>query len=161
LDLTEGRPLLHRLLYLNFKTYLPDDLLVKMDRMTMAHGLEARSPFLDTALTEYVASLPAHYKMRQWRLKYLLKKAFADLLPAEILNRGKRGFGVPLGAWFRKELREPVEDLLLANHPRYQVYLRKETVERVVRDHQDGIRDCGPQLWALLNFELWLQGVAA
>jgi len=158
---TREVPLINRLLYLNFKTYLPDDLLVKMDRMSMAHALEARSPFLDTALIEYVASLPGPYKLKGMTLKYLLKKAFADLLPAEILNRGKRGFGVPLGAWFRKELREPVEDLLLAGHPRYQAYLRKETVERVVRDHQNRVRDCGPQLWALLNFEVWLKGGAA
>jgi asparagine synthetase B (glutamine-hydrolysing) len=103
---------LSQLLYLNFKTYLLDDLLVKMDRSTMANSLEARSPFLDTALAEYAASLPDRMKLRWGRTKYILKKAFADLLPKEILHRGKMGFGVPLGVWFRGELREYVQDLL-------------------------------------------------
>jgi asparagine synthase (glutamine-hydrolysing) len=158
---TREVPLINRLLYLNFKTYLPDDLLVKMDRMSMAHALETRSPFLDTALIEYVASLPGPYKLKGMTLKYLLKRAVADLLPAEIQNRGKRGFGVPLGAWFRKELREPVEDLLLAGSPHYRQYLRQETVEQVIRDHQNRVRDCGAQLWALVNFEAWLKGLSS
>lgn len=160
LQQTEGRALLHRLLHLNFKTYLPDDLLVKMDRMSMAHALEMRSPFLDTALVEYAASLSPRCKINGRKLKYLLKKAFADLLPAEILNRGKRGFGVPLGAWFRNELKEPVGDILLTGSPRYRAYLRTEIVDRIFRHHQEGIMDCGMQLWALLNFEIWLRSTS-
>jgi asparagine synthase (glutamine-hydrolysing) len=131
LDRTAGRPLLHRILYLNFKTYLPDDLLVKMDRMSMAHALETRSPFLDTALMEYVAALPPEYKLKGRKLKYILKRAFADLLPGEILRRGKWGFGVPLGAWFRGELKDMVGDLLLGPSPRYGPYLRRDAVRRV------------------------------
>ncbi len=161
LERAQDADLVNRLLYLNFKTYLPDDLLVKMDRMSMAHGLEARSPFLDTALIEYVATLPGSYKLRGHQLKYLLKKAFADLLPEEILRRGKMGFGVPLGAWFRNELKEPVREILLAGTPRYVPYLRREVVEWLFRAHQERVRDYGPQLWVLLNFELWLRGMAA
>ncbi|MBM4135107.1 MAG: asparagine synthase (glutamine-hydrolyzing) [Nitrospira sp.] len=157
LDETANCSLLHRLLYLNFKTYLPDDLLVKMDRMSMAHALETRSPFLDTALVEYVASLPSRYKANGWTLKYILKKAFADLLPREILTRGKRGFGVPLGAWFRGELQGLVQDLLLGPSPRYAAFVRQEAVRRIHQEHQDNIRDYGAQLWVLLNFELWLR----
>jgi len=160
LEQAEGCALLHRLLYLNFKTYLPDDLLVKMDRMSMAHGLETRSPFLDTTLVEYVASLPPRYKLNGRKLKYILKKAFADLLPPEILKRGKRGFGVPLGAWFRNELKGPVGDILLTGVPRYRPYLRTEVVERIFRQHQEGMMDCGMQLWALLNFEVWLRNTS-
>jgi len=153
--------LVNRLLYLNFKTYLPDDLLVKMDRMSMAHALEARSPFLDTALIEYVATLPGCYKLRGLKLKYLLKKAFADLLPEEILRRSKMGFGVPLGAWFRGELKGQVSELMLAGYPRYAAYLRRDRVERLLIDHQHRVRDHGSQLWTLLNFELWLRSVPA
>lgn len=149
--------LLHRILYLNFKTYLPDDLMVKMDRMSMAHALETRSPFLDTALVEYVASLPPEYKLNRWKLKYALKAAFADLLPEPILRRGKRGFGVPLGAWFRGELKEFVSDLLLGGSPRYRPFIRQEAVRRIFDGHQARERDYGTQLWTLMNFELWLR----
>jgi len=159
-DQTEKCALLHRILQLNFKTYLPDDLLVKMDRMSMANALETRSPFLDTALMGYVASLPASYKVKRWKLKYLLKKAFEDLLPEEILRRGKRGFAVPLAAWFRTDLKDWVGDLLLAGTPRYRPFIRQEVVARIYRAHQDRVRDHGPHLWALMNFEMWLRANA-
>lgn len=157
---TEGCSVLHRILQLNFKTYLPDDLLVKMDRMSMAHGLETRSPFLDTALVEYMASLPPHYKVNRWKLKYLLKQAFADLLPKEILRRGKRGFAVPLAAWFRGELKEWVGDLLLSGAPLYRPFIRQDCVQKIYQAHQDRVRDHGPHLWALMNFEIWLRANA-
>lgn len=156
-DRTEGCSLLHRVLHVNFMNYLPDDLLVKMDRMSMAHALETRSPFLDTALIEYVVSLPADLLIRSGKLKYLLKKAFQDLLPREILTRGKQGFAVPLGAWFRGELKPLVEDLLLADNPRYRPFLRQEVVRRYYQEHQAGVRDYGGQLWTLMNFEVWLR----
>lgn len=156
-DRTEDCALLHRVLHVNFMNYLPDDLLVKMDRMSMAHALETRSPFLDTELIEYVASLPPDLKVRAWKLKYILKKAFQDLLPTEILTRGKQGFGVPLGAWFRGELKPLVEDLLLGGAPRYSPFVRQEVVRRVYQEHQTGDRDHGGQLWTLMNFEVWLR----
>jgi asparagine synthase (glutamine-hydrolysing) len=158
---TAGCSLLHRILHLNFMTYLPDDLLVKMDRMSMAHALETRSPFLDTPLVEYVALLPPQYKVNRWKLKYILKKSCSDLLPEEILNRGKRGFGVPLGAWFRGELKELVADLLLGDSPRYRPFVRQDYVRRIFQAHQDLRQDHGAQLWALLNFEVWLRRGAA
>jgi asparagine synthase (glutamine-hydrolysing) len=105
---------LGRLLAANFVSYLPDDLLVKTDRCTMANALEARAPLLDTALTEYAASLPDDYKLRGRTTKAVLRDAFADLLPPDIVNRPKTGFGVPLDAWFRTELRDFVRDTLLA-----------------------------------------------
>ncbi|MDE3243296.1 MAG: asparagine synthase (glutamine-hydrolyzing) [Nitrospirota bacterium] len=148
---------LSKMLYINFMTYLPDDLLVKTDRVTMAHGLESRSPFLDHRLAEYLAGLPDQYKLRRGTTKYLLKTAFADLLPATILRRGKKGFGVPLGAWFRGELREYLQDLLLSPHALSRQYLQTPYVADLVREHTEGVRDHGQRLWAVLTFETWLR----
>jgi asparagine synthase (glutamine-hydrolysing) len=151
-----GGSLLSRLLYLNARTYLLDDLLPKMDRMTMAHGLEARSPMLDRALVEYVASLPDGLKRRGGRGKIVLKKAVADLLPPEIVTRKKHGFGVPLGEWFRGELKGRVEALLL-DRPRLGRWLRPEAVRALFAEHLSGRGDRGHQLWTLLTLELWLR----
>jgi asparagine synthase (glutamine-hydrolysing) len=147
---------LSRLLYLNARTYLLDDLLPKMDRMTMAHGLEARSPLLDRDLFEYVAGLPDRLKRRGSRGKRVLKEAVRDLLPASILRRPKHGFGVPLGAWFRGELRPLVEDTLLAQ-PRLGRWLRAGAVRAIHEEHVSGRADRGHQLWTLLTLELWLR----
>ena len=103
---------LGKLLHANYKTYLLDDLLVKTDRCTMANSLEARSPFLDTALVEYAATIPDALKLRRGRTKIILRDAFSDLLPQKIITRGKMGFGVPFGTWFRTDLREYLSDLL-------------------------------------------------
>ncbi|MFQ5903283.1 MAG: asparagine synthase (glutamine-hydrolyzing) [Candidatus Binatia bacterium] len=148
---------LSRLLYLNFKTYLLDDLLVKMDRMTMAHGLEVRSPFLDRGLIEYAATLPDSMKLRWGGTKYILRRAFSDLLPTEVLTRGKMGFGVPLGAWFRGELRDYIQDLLLAPDARIRGYLNQGYVKKVIHEHVHTGRDHGLRLWAILAFEVWLR----
>ena len=154
---TEQLPILHRLLYLNFNTYLPDDLLVKMDRMSMANALETRSPFLDTALMEFVARLPPGFKIRHGRLKYVLKRAFQDFLPPAILARGKQGFSVPLDGWFRGELKGLIGNLLLNETARYRSVLRADCVHRIHQEHQSGVRNWGGELWALMNFEAWLQ----
>ena len=114
----EGRSPLALALNHNFGAYLPCDLLVKMDRTSMAHALEARSPFLDTALVEYVSGLPDDYKLRGRTTKYILRKAFADLMPPEIRSRGKMGFGIPLGTWFREPPAHlPDRPPRLANRP--------------------------------------------
>jgi asparagine synthase (glutamine-hydrolysing) len=147
---------LSQLLYVNFRTYLPDDLLPKMDRMTMAHGLEARSPFLDRALVEYVATLPDEFKRRGARGKIILKDIAAELLPASILRRPKQGFGVPLGAWFRGDLRPMVEDTLMSS-PRLARWLRLERVRAIGHEHFEARADRGHQLWTLLTLELWLR----
>jgi asparagine synthase (glutamine-hydrolysing) len=152
----DGASTLARLQYLNFRTYLLDDLLPKMDRMTMAHALEARSPLLDRALVEYVASLPDNFKRRGGHGKIVLKQAVADLLPPETLRRRKHGFGVPLADWFRGELRPMVEDTLLAR-PRMRRWLREEGIHEIYREHLSGRADRGHQLWTLLTLELWLR----
>jgi asparagine synthase (glutamine-hydrolysing) len=156
LERCSGASLLSRLLYLNARTYLLDDLLPKMDRMTMAHGLEARSPMLDRALIEYVATLPDGLKRRGGRGKIVLKKAVADMLPPGIVTRRKHGFGVPLGEWFRGELKPLVESLLL-DRPRVARWLRPDALKALFAEHLSGRSDRGHQLWTLLTLELWLR----
>jgi len=148
---------LARLLQLNFKTYLLDDLLVKMDRMSMAHGLEARSPFLDTALVEFGAALPDRLRMRLGRGKILLRRAMAGQLPPSILARGKMGFGVPLGAWFRQDLLGFVAERLLDPQSPLYEYLRPDPVRELLSRHQSASVDASPQIWALLTLESWLR----
>jgi asparagine synthase (glutamine-hydrolysing) len=156
-----GRSTLGRLLHANFTSYLADDLLVKTDRCTMANALEARSPFLDRELIEYVAALPDDLKLRGRTTKYILRKAFEDLLPRAIARRGKMGFGVPVGAWFRKELRSYVRDVLLPGDARYREMLSGPFVEGLVEAHLDGRANLGPQLWAIICFERWLRMLPA
>jgi asparagine synthase (glutamine-hydrolysing) len=141
----------------NFGAYLPCDLLVKMDRTSMAHALEARSPFLDTALVEYVSGLPDDYKLRGRTTKYILRKAFADLVPPEIRSRGKMGFGLPLGAWFRGDLRAYLTDHLASPTARIADYVRPDVVARVLSGHMAHTADHEHELWALLTLELWLR----
>ncbi len=148
--------LLSRLLYLNVTTYLHDDLLPKMDRMTMAHGLEARSPLLDRALMEHAAGLPDALKRRGARGKIVLKQAVADLLPPEILTRRKHGFGLPVGEWFRTDLAALVSDTL-GSSARLARHLSIETVRSMLAEHATGRVDRGHQLWTLLTLELWLR----
>ena len=152
-----GGDLVNRLLYLNARTYLLDDLNVKMDRASMAVSLEGRAPFLDTALMEYVFSLPGDLKLNGRTTKWILKKAFADILPEEIVKRPKMGFGVPLGAWFRGELRTMLQDKLL--DPASPIYpmLERRFVERMFREHQSRQRDWGGHFWVLAMLELFLR----
>lgn len=156
---TQGLSSLSKILYVNFSTYLPEDLLVKADRTTMAHGLEGRSPFLDHRLAEYVAGLPDSYKLRLGTTKYILKRAFADMLPPAILKRGKMGFGVPVGTWFRGALREYITDLLLASEAKSREYLVPSYVATLLSEHVEGKRNHANRLWALLAFEVWLRMV--
>ncbi len=153
--------LVNRLLYLNASTYLLDDLNVKMDRASMAASLEARSPFLDTALIDFAFRLPGHMKLRGRTTKWILRRAFRDLIPDEIQRRGKMGFGVPLNAWFRGELKGHLEERLVS--PRSSLYplLRREMVERMFREHQEKRRDWSGPFWLLSMLELWLSGRTA
>jgi asparagine synthase (glutamine-hydrolysing) len=150
---------LSQLLAVNYASYLPDDLLVKTDRCTMANSIEARCPLLDTALTEYAAALPDSFKLDGRRGKAILREAFADLIPPDINRRPKTGFGVPLDAWFRGELRDYVRDVLLTSSAESRVYLRLEPVRALVDEHQSGRANLGHRLWALVCFERWLQQV--
>ncbi|MFQ6110493.1 MAG: asparagine synthetase B family protein, partial [Nitrospinota bacterium] len=139
----------------DINSYLPDDLLVKMDIMTMAHSLEARSPFLDHPFMEFAARIPSSLKVRGKTTKYLLRKALGELLPREVLERGKMGFGVPIGRWFRRELKDWVREILLDGQSLGRDYFRRKALEGIISEHAGGLRDNGFLLWNLLNLELW------
>jgi asparagine synthase (glutamine-hydrolysing) len=152
-----GRSPLSEVLHANFSSYLPDDLLVKTDRCTMANSLEARSPFLDRELVEYAAALPDDLKLNGNRTKAILRDAFADLVPLPIERRGKMGFGVPLDTWFRGALRDHLRDLLLAPGARYREMLSGPFVEGLVARHLAGAANLGQPLWSIMCFETWLR----
>ncbi|MEA2268530.1 MAG: hypothetical protein QOC64_1140, partial [Solirubrobacteraceae bacterium] len=152
-----GQPVLERLLALNLETYLLDDLLVKVDRMSMAHALEVRAPFLDHELVEFAANLPPRYKARGMTLKRVLRDAMRPVLPAEILSRGKRGFGIPLDRWFRTDLRSYAESMLLSPESRVRAHLDEGALERLVGEHMTGARNNGHPLWTLLTLEVFLR----
>jgi asparagine synthase (glutamine-hydrolysing) len=144
-----------QLMHFDFETYLPEDILTKVDRMSMAHSIESRVPLLDNDVVEFASRLPAALKIRNGRRKHVLKEAVAGLLPAEILNRRKQGFAVPVGAWFRGNLRELFGDVLLSSRARQRGYFEPRFIERMVREHVSGRRDHTLRLWALVVFELW------
>jgi asparagine synthase (glutamine-hydrolysing) len=151
----EGCDHLDALLATDVRSYLPYDLLVKMDIATMASSLEARSPFLDHKVMEFAARLPGRYKLHGTTLKYLLKKVARKLLPAENLDRRKMGFGIPVGNWMRGELRPLLDDVLLSPRALARGYFRPEAVQQLVKENAKGPHDQSPQLWALLWLELW------
>jgi asparagine synthase (glutamine-hydrolysing) len=143
--------------HIDIRTYLPDDILTKVDRASMAVSLETRVPLVDHVLMEYVATIPSAFKLRHGIGKYVLKRLMADALPAEVLTRTKMGFGVPLGAWFRRELRDMAWDVLLSPAARARGIFRISEVERLLHVHASGRRDCSARLWALLCLELWMR----
>ena len=138
-------------------TYLPCDLMTKVDIASMAHSLEVRNPFLDYRVVELAASFPRRLKYRWGRGKRLLYAAFKDLLPREIWKRPKMGFGVPLDHWFRHELKELVHDTLLSSDAHCRQFFRPEALSKLVSEHQQRIFDHSARLWALVMLELWLR----
>ncbi|MDT5271946.1 MAG: hypothetical protein QOH49_4132 [Acidobacteriota bacterium] len=138
-------------------TYLPNDLLVKVDIASMAVSLEARSPFLDHHVIEFAASLPQGLKLRGLTTKYLLKRTLKRLLPSENLTRPKMGFGVPIGHWFRGRMQPFLREHLLSERLARRGLLRPEVVRRMVEQHTSGERDHTHPLWTLLMLELWFQ----
>ncbi|MFW6456944.1 MAG: asparagine synthase (glutamine-hydrolyzing) [Planctomycetota bacterium] len=149
----------HRTTYVDAMTYLPGDLLTKVDVASMAHGLEARSPFLDHRVVELAGTIPTRYKLRPTchglQGKTILRETFADLLPRPIVRRRKMGFGVPIGDWFRGDLREVAYDVLLGKTSRERGYFRMSVVRRLIEEHVNGEEDHAHRLWALLMLELW------
>ena len=135
--------------------YLPDDLLVKVDIASMAHSLEARSPFLDHEFMEFAATIPFELKVRGQVKKYILKRALAGLLPERILHRPKMGFGVPIDHWLRHELREVVYETLLGSRAVSRGYFQVRTVRRMLDEHMQGKAGWHYLLWNLLMLELW------
>jgi asparagine synthase (glutamine-hydrolysing) len=154
---SQGADTLDRLLDLNLRTYLLDDLLVKADRMSMAHSLEVRSPFLDVQLLALAAQLEPQLKLRGIRLKRVLKAAVSDLMPEELLNRPKRGFGVPLDRWFREDLRTYMDATLGATDSRVKAHLQPGAVDHILAEHDSRARNHGHALWTLLTLEVFLR----
>ena len=125
--------------------------------MTMAVGLEARSPFLDTALIELAFSLPSSLRLRRGQLKWSLRDAYRDALPRSVLDRKKHGFGVPVGRWWSEAAAPMVDDLLLSPSAAIREYLDAGAVEQIVRDHRRGRSDHAQRIFALVQLELWLR----
>jgi asparagine synthase (glutamine-hydrolysing) len=144
-----------RMMRFDFETYLPEDVLTKVDRMSMAHSIESRVPLLDNEVIEFAATLPSSVKIVNGRRKHVLKEAASRLLPPEILDRKKQGFGVPLGVWFRGGLTDVFSDILKSPTTRQRGYFAPAFVDRIVDEHLTGKRDHTLQLWQLLVFELW------
>jgi asparagine synthase (glutamine-hydrolysing) len=155
--LANGAGVVDAALLADTMTYLPNDLLVKVDIATMAVSLEARSPFLDHKVIEFAASLPEKLKLRGLTTKYLLKRVLRQLLPAENLGRRKMGFGVPIGHWFRGKLEPFLRETILSDKALKRGYFKPEAVRRLVDLHVRGGRDHSHQLWTLLMLELWFQ----
>jgi asparagine synthase (glutamine-hydrolysing) len=152
-----GAGIVDAALLADIMTYLPNDLLVKVDIATMAVSLEARSPFLDHHVIEFAASLPERLKLRGLTTKYLLKRVLKKLLPAENLQRRKMGFGVPIGHWFRGELQPFLRETVLSEKALKRGLFRPQAVKQLVERHTRSERDYSHQLWTLLMLELWFQ----
>lgn len=148
---------LDKTLYADVMGYLPDTLLVKVDVASMANSLEARSPFLDHVFMEFAAKIPSQLKLKGRRTKYILKEALKGILPDEILNRPKMGFGVPIDQWFRNELKEMVYDTLLSDTAVQRGYFRPKAVRNIIDEHVSGKWNWQYQIWNLLMLELWHQ----
>jgi len=145
------------MLWVDLMTYLPDDILVKIDRMSMACSLEARAPLLDHKVVEFMAQVPKKHKFTLIKSKRLLRAVAARYLPDAILRRPKQGFAIPLAAWLQQELRGWLEDLLLSPVCRQRGLFRETYVRQMIEDHVRGRRDYSQQLWALMVLELWFQ----
>jgi asparagine synthase (glutamine-hydrolysing) len=144
-----------RMMRFDFETYLPEDVLTKVDRMSMAHSIESRVPLLDNNVIDFAATLPAAWKIASGRRKHILKEAVKGFLPPGILDRRKQGFGVPLGVWFRGGLTDVFSDVLSSPRARQRGYFEPTFVDRLVAEHLGGKRDHTLRLWQLLVFELW------
>jgi asparagine synthase (glutamine-hydrolysing) len=154
---TEGADELARLQDVDLGIYLVDDLLVKTDRASMAHSLEARVPFLDPVVTNFAMALPTRHRVRGLRKKVLLRKAVAPLVPSRIVRGKKRGFSIPAAAWLRGDLEPFARETLSADTLRRQGFFRPEAVTALIDRHVAGQEDLSRQLWGLLAFTLWYE----
>jgi len=152
---SEGRDLVNRMLYVDTKTWLVDDLLLKADKMTMANSLELRVPFLDHKILEFAASLPGKYKVHGFTTKYILKRVLSNRVPQEILNRKKVGFPVPYNAWLRTDLKDWIRDLLLDRETLQRGYFNRNCIERLISQNTALGGSYSKELFSLAVLELW------
>ncbi len=156
-DRVQSYEWLSQLQYVDTKTYLAGDVLTKVDRMSMANSLEVRSPLLDHRLIEEVAGYPSHFKLRQGVSKYLLKKLARKYLPADIVDRPKQGFGVPLEYWFAGDFHHYIRDTLLSSSARARPYFNAPVTESIINRHAAGEKSLSAVIWNLLVLETWFQ----
>jgi asparagine synthase (glutamine-hydrolysing) len=154
-DRCQARDVLNRLLYVDASVFLPDDLMIKNDRMSMAHSLEARVPLTDRDLVEFLATVPARIKLPRLRKKHLMRKAMEGILPQSIINKKKVGLEMPYSRWFRKELKDVLETTLSRDRLAATGLFSPAAVQSLVDEHQAGRRDHGRALWGLVNFMVW------
>jgi asparagine synthase (glutamine-hydrolysing) len=155
LDECDAKDLVEQMQHLDTRLYLAEDILTKVDRASMAVSLEVRAPFLDPHVAEFAASLPAHYKLRGGKSKYILKRAVADLLPPFVTRRSKKGFGVPVAEWLKGKLKPLARDLLSPERVRRAGVFNPDYVTRLQDEHERGVANHRKLLWTLLMFELW------
>ena len=147
----------NRELYLYEKLYLQDDFLTKVDRASMACSLEARAPFLDKEIVEWISPLPYSWKLKRLTMKNLLKKAMRDKLPKNILQRSKQGFAIPVAEWIRKDLKEKVFETLQPAKIKREGFFDSLFIQRLLKEHHAGQANHHKKLWTLLMFEWWLE----
>jgi len=146
---------LNQQLYVDIKTYLVDDILVKVDRMSMAESIEARAPFLDYRFVELISSIPGNLKLKGMKTKWILKDAMKDLLPREILTRGKEGFSIPIKNWLQNELKPMMMDILSSDRIASGGLFNSRYIDKMKIEHLDGTQNHSHRLWALMVFEIW------
>ena len=146
---------IERMQFLDINFYMAEDILTKVDRAAMAVSLETRAPFLDPRVGQFAASLPLEYKLKRNKGKYVLKRAVADLLPREILQRPKKGFGIPIAEWLKGRLNPLMHDMLSPQRLKEQGLFDSEYVQSLMRAHETGKASNHKQLWTLLVFQLW------
>ncbi len=156
-DNASASSVLDRTLAVDTRNYLCGDILVKTDRMTMAHSLEGRSPFLDHELQEFIARLPAAFKLQGRLGKVLLRKALSGIVPPKIMKRPKRGFGAPVESWLRDEIQPAAQDLVLSSSARIGDYFSRKALKKMFDEHTSGRSDHGRRIWALLMLEGWMR----
>jgi asparagine synthase (glutamine-hydrolysing) len=146
---------LDSIMRLDLGTYLPDDLLVKSDRASMAASLEVRLPFLAYPLVEFALSLPSNYKVKSMTTKYLLKKAVAPYLPARTIKRPKKGFGIPVAKWLNNDFKPLLDEFFSREFIAAQGIFQYPYIERLRTEHANGSKDRRKELWTLLMFQWW------
>jgi asparagine synthase (glutamine-hydrolysing) len=142
-------------MYTDVKVYLPEDILVKVDQSSMAKSLEARGPFLDYQVVELALSIPGHMKIRGSERKYILKKAFKDLIPEVVLKRKKEGFSIPMKNWLKRELKSALWELLNEKTITKLGFFNWSAVDRMIQEHLSGQQNHAHRLWCLMVFVLW------
>jgi len=155
LKICDAADQIERMQFLDMNFYMAEDILTKVDRASMAVSLEVRAPFLDPRVAEYAASLPLEYKLKGNKGKYILKKAVEDLLPKSIINRPKKGFGIPIAEWLKSRLNPLMHDLLAPERLKKQDLFNTDFVQKLIKEHETNVASHHKQLWTLLVFQLW------